>query len=533
MKINKIIIIFFSVITVFTSCLKDLNTIPKDKDEITSATVFDTPESYKQFLAKIYGGLALTGQEGPAGAGDVAGIDEGESSYLRNYWVFEELTTDEVINHWGGDAGIFDFHNQNWSSSNKYVTGMYYRIFYQVTLCNAFLKETTDEKLTERGVSDDLKNEIKEYRAEVRFLRALSYFHAMDFFANVPFVTEENPIGAYLPEQISRSDLFDYIESELKAIETEMKDPKTNEYARADKAAVWTLLARMYLNAEVFAGQNRYTDCITYCNKVINAGYSLNPDYESLFLADNNTCNGVIFPIVFDGINTRTWGGTTYLVHAAVGGSENLSDFGIDFGWGGNTTTSAFVVKFSDITGNTDKRAMFYTDGQSLEIGDYSNDFTQGYAVTKWKNVSYTDTDTIPGSDNTFCDNDFPLFRLADVYLMYAEAVLRGGEGGNAATALNYVNALRERAYGDNSGNISSGDLTLDFILDERARELYWEGYRRTDLIRYGKFSNSDYVWPWKGGIQSGVSTDSKYDIFPIPSSDLSANPNLIQNEGY
>lgn len=533
MKNIKIVsILMFSVLTFFSSCLKDLNVIPKDKDEITSATVFDSPESYKQFLAKIYGGLALTGQEGPAGAGDIAGIDEGESSYLRNFWVFEELTTDEVINHWGGDAGVFDFHNQNWSSSNKYITGMYYRIYYQITLCNAFLRETTDEKLTERGVSDDLKAEIKTYRAETRFLRALSYYHAMDFFANVPFVTEEDAIGSTLASQISRADLFDYIESELTEIEPDLKDPKTNEYARADKAAAWTLLAKMYLNAEIYTGQSRYTECITYCKKVINAGYVINSDYESLFLAENNTCSGVIFPIAFDGINSKTWGGTTYLVHASVGGSMNPSDFGIDDGWAGNTTTSAFVAKFPDITGS-DKRAMFYTDGQTLDIGEYSNDFTQGYGVTKWKNVIYTATDTLPGSDNTFCDIDFPMFRLADIYLMYAEAVLRGGTGGDIGTALSYINELRERAYGDNSGNIGSGDLTLDFILDERARELYWEGYRRTDLIRYGIFSHSSYSWPWKGGVPSGVSTDIKYNIFPIPASDLSANPNLVQNNGY
>ncbi len=532
-NIKIVLMVMFSASLFLSSCLKDLNVVPKDKDEITSATVFDTPESYKQFLAKIYGGLALTGQEGPAGAGDVAGIDEGESSYLRNYWVFQELTTDEVINHWGGDAGIFDFHNQNWSSSNKYVTGMYYRIYYQITLCNAFLRETTDEKLNDRKVGEQLKAEIKTFRAEARFLRALSYYHALDFFAQVPFLTEEDPIGITVPEQISRADLFTYIETELKEIEADMAAPKSNEYARADKAAVWTLLAKLYLNAEVYINEAKYTECISNCKKIINAGYSLNPSYESLFLADNHTCSGVILPIAFDGIHTRTWGGTTYLVHAAVGGNMQAGNFGIDDGWSGNTTTSAFVTKFPDLTGTIDKRAMFFTDGQSLDIGDYVDDFTQGYAVTKWKNISYTATDTLPGSDETFCDIDFPLFRLADVYLMYAEAVLRGGAGGDASTAIDYVNDLRARAYGDNTGNISSGDLNLDFILDERARELYWEGYRRTDLIRFGKFSASDYLWAWKGGVPAGISTDTKYDIFPIPASDIAANPNLVQNPGY
>jgi hypothetical protein len=122
---------------------------------------------------------------------------------------------------------------------------------------------------------------------------------------------------------------------------------------------------------------------------------------------------------------------------------------------------------------------------------------------------------------------------LGDVYLMYAEAVLRGGSGGDAATALNYVNQIRERAYGDTGGNISTGDLTLDFILDERARELYWEAQRRTDLIRFGKFSGGDYLWEWKGAVKDGRSIDAKFDIFPIPAADVIANPNLTQNQGY
>ncbi|MBK9012894.1 MAG: RagB/SusD family nutrient uptake outer membrane protein [Saprospiraceae bacterium] len=174
----------------------------------------------------------------------------------------------------------------------------------------------------------------------------------------------------------------------------------------------------------------------------------------------------------------------------------------------------------------SDSRNQFYSDGQSLEIADISL-FTEGYAVGKYKNVTSTGA---VGSDLTFVDTDFPMFRLADAYLMYAEAVLRGGGGGDQATALQYVNALRERAYGGTSGNISSADLTLDFLLDERARELLWEGHRRTDLVRYGQFTNGTYLWPWKGGVAEGVSVDACRDIYPIPSQDLNANNKLEQN---
>ena len=246
-------------------------------------------------------------------------------------------------------------------------------------------------------------------------------------------------------------------------------------------------------------------------------------------MADNHNSPELIFAVAFDGLNTQTWGGTTFIAHAAVGGNMSAGDFGLDGGWGGTRTTSAFVNKFDDPSGNTDARAMFFTDGQSLEINDVSV-FTDGYAIAKWKNITESGD---PGSSLTFVDIDFPLFRLADAYLMYAEAVLRGGSGGSVAEATGYINQLRERAYGDTSGNISDLELNLDFVLDERARELYWECHRRTDLIRYGRFSESDYVWPWKGGKKEGISTDSKYDLYPIPSSDLAANPNLDQNVGY
>jgi hypothetical protein len=204
------------------------------------------------------------------------------------------------------------------------------------------------------------------------------------------------------------------------------------------------------------------------------------------------------------------------------------SDFGVGGGWGGLRTTSALVNKFP---GSGDQRAMFWSDGQTLEINDIGQ-FVEGYAITKFSNLTSTGQ-AAPHAHPDFVDTDFPMFRLADAYLMYAEAVLRGGAGGDAAQALAYVNALIERAYGDTSNNISSGQLTLNFILDERARELYWEGHRRTDLIRYGRLTGGDYLWPWKGNVKEGTSTPSYRDLYPIPSNDLGANPNLVQNDGY
>ncbi|MCD4834565.1 MAG: RagB/SusD family nutrient uptake outer membrane protein [Bacteroidales bacterium] len=532
-KINKttylLLVLIMSLFVV--SCINDLDTEPIDKKTLTPNNVFTSDEAYLQLLAKCYAGFTVTGQQGPSGDQDVLTGDEGESHYLRQVWMAQELTTDEAVVGWN-DKTIKDFHYHTWSAADLFIAGLYNRLMFEVTICNEFVRVT-------EGM-----DQYQVHAAEARFLRALSYWYAMDFFANPPFVTEDDEPGAFFPIQTNRNDLFAYLESELLAIETIMAEPGTSDYGRADKAAAWMLLAKLYLNADVYIGQSRYTECITYCNKIIDAGYSLTPEYSHLFLADNHTqTNEIIFAVRHDGAATKSWGGTNYLIHASIGGTMTnlLENYGVAGGWGGLRTTKSLIEKF---TLNNDGRArtfedannnnatwesMVYIGDHTLEIEDIGK-FEDGYALVKFKNVTSTGAQA---SSDEWTDTDWPLFRFADVYLMYAEAVLRGGTGGNTGTALGYVNELRERAYGDDSGNINSAELTLDFILDERARELYWESHRRTDLIRFDKFTGSNYIWPWKGKIKEGTSTDDKYKLFPIPSSDLSANPNLVQNPGY
>ena len=321
-------------------------------------------------------------------------------------------------------------------------------------------------------------------------------------------------------------DLFNYVESELIDLSNVLSAAGTVDYGRATREAAKTLLAKVYLNAEVYSGTNRYDDCRNYCEQVINSGaFQLDMDYQHLFLADNQNSSEVIFPVVYDGLYAQTWGGTTYLVCGALGGSMNAADYGVNGKWGGLRSTSAFVNKFPDTT--EDSRFLFYRDGQELEITNLGT-FTQGYAYPKYKNVTSVGDVGSNNGTSAHVDIDFPMFRLADVYLMLAESAYRNGDQG---TALNYVNMLRERAYGNSNNNMSS--INLDDILDERSRELAWEGSRRTDLIRFGKFTSGDYVWPFKGGDVSGVGTSSHLELYPIPTSDLILNPNLTQNPGY
>jgi hypothetical protein len=510
-----------AALLLLTSCLGDLDPKPLGPNVLNAANVYQTVDDYKRGLAKLYASFVLSGQQGPAGQPDIAGIDEGFGNYLRLYWNCQELTTDEAVIAWN-DQTIKDFHWHTWTPSDVFISAMYSRIMYTVAISNEFIRAT----------AGNTNPDIQKFHAEARFIRALCYYHALDLFGNPPFVTEADRPGSFFPRQISRPDLFNYIETELADIEDDLGDPRF-EYGRADKAAVWMLQAKLYLNAEVYIGQPKYTECITALNKIFSSGaYSLATNYRHNFVADNHDSPELILSFNHDGQRTQTYGGMVYLIHASIGGDMNSMDiFGVQNPWGGIRTTKQFVNKFPDPSGSTDTRALFYTSGQSLEINDIGV-FTDGYAITKFRNRTLAGN-LPPNPHPDFVDTDFPMFRLADAYLMYAEAVLRGGAGGDLNQALNYVNLVRERAFGGPSGNITPAQLNLDFILDERARELYWECHRRTDLIRFGKLTGGDYLWAWKGNVKDGVATPAFRNLFPLPAADLAANPTLTQNPGY
>ena len=509
------------------SCSKQLDLLPLN--DITSEQVYKTPDGYKQAFAKLYGSFATTGNQGPAGNGDIQGLDEGTADFLRLFWKAQELSTDEAVVAWG-DPGIQDFHNMNWSSNNPMLTGLYYRSFYQITLCNDFIRQAADANLSARGIAGTDAESIRKYKLEARFLRAYQYWVLMDLFGSVPFATDEQALGSFTPKQSSRTEIFAYVESELKAIENDLPAARGNEYGRADKAAAQALLGRIYLNAGVYTGTARYADAMTYSKKVIDAGYTLISNYAHLMRADNNTnTSEFILTINYDGLKTQNWGGTTFLTHAPVGGDMTAAEYGIDGGWFGLRTTKNLPALFPDVNGSADKRAQFFTQGQNMEINDLTN-FKDGYAVSKFRNVKKNNT---VGSNLTWVDIDFPIFRLSEQYLIYAEAAARVGSAADKAAAVGYINLIRQRAYGNANGNITTVALTPDFVLDERARELYWEGHRRTDLIRYAKFTDGGYLWPWKGGVRGGTGVAAFRNLFPIPSADVSSNPNIKQNTGY
>jgi hypothetical protein len=532
---KKIILSLVVLATIAASCVKDLDVKPIDKNLILAGNLKDRQDGMKQTLAKIYIAFSTPGQT--SSDNDISSSDANFTTFIRALWNCQELSTDEVVCAWG-DAGISDLNYQTWTQNNPFLTGVYARIIYIVTLSNDYIRLT----------AGDTDPDMMKYNAEARFLRALAYYYAIDLFANPAYTTEADQIGSFYPKQIDRKSLYTYVESELLDIEGKLGAPKF-EYGRADQAAAQMLLARLYLNAGVFTGTTQWDKCKTYCDKVINSGaYSLEPNYRKNFSSDNDQSKESIFAINADGINTQGYCSITFIMHSSCQGvyvDPIRLKLGTEGGWGGNRTKKQFANVLVDtlaVYGNNPVIAAkdtFFTQCKDKRVFiqlmsqwdiDNAGIFPQGIGVYKYTN-SRSDGGAIVNYNNTFVSTDFIFFRLADAYLMRAEALLKSGGDKNAALA--DVNKIRERAFGNTSGNITVDKLTEKYLLDERGREFYYEAQRRTDLIRFGQFSNGTYTWAWKGGVAKGVPTDKHLDIFPIPGDEVAANLNIKQNPGY
>lgn len=495
-----------------SSCIGDLDVTPIDPSKNTADKALTKAEDYYSLLAQCYTGFAVSGSYGPNGANNISGVDGGFSQYYRGRYHLNGLTTDEAVCGWN-DQTLQDLHGLNWTNSDVFVTAFYYRIFYQISACNEFIRQA-------RKATVELP-EKERWIAEARALRVLCWLDAIDNFGNVPFADETASVGSTAPGRITREDLFSYIENECRDLidNSALYEMTEAPYGRADKALPAMVLAKLYLNAEVYAGKAMYQECADVLKGI--TGYSLHDAYNELFLADNDRCTDeIMFSIIQDGNDTQSYGVTNYLIFASTGGSMDTNQVGISSGWGGIRTTSKFYNYFT----SSDKRKLFWEEGQQLEINDIS-DFTNGMAFFKFRNVT---SDGKPGKANGFVDTDFPVFRYADALLMKVECAKKGA---SVPDALSAWNQIRTRAGVATASSLD--EVTLDMILEERGREFYQEGWRRSDLVRYGKFTSGDFLWDWKGGVKNGRGVDSHFNLFPIPNSDKMANPNLIQNPGY
>ena len=321
----KLVTVCLLAVSLFASCLGDLDTLPLDDNELTGEMVYSTPEGYIGMIAKCYAALIQTGQKGgDGGDGDVSGIDEGYSGYTRALFYLQEACTDEIVFQSGGSKGVRAMLYLNWDASTEIVGYPYYRLFMTINYCNEFLRECTESKLQERGVYEALKDEYQYYCAEARFIRAYSYSMLCDLYGSTPFVDETMEVGD-MPEQATREEIYNFVVSELEELTTLLKEPKKNEYARVDRVAAWFLLSRVYLNAETWVGKNEYTNAYKYAKKVITEGnYPLASDYRHIFLADNETCSEIIWPLVQDADYAQGSSGTNFLIKALMNGDMGL-----------------------------------------------------------------------------------------------------------------------------------------------------------------------------------------------------------------
>ena len=515
----------------FASCINDLDVEPIDPNITLPEDILKNEAAFESLLAKCYTGLAASGSSGQDGDCDLSGIDGGFSQYIRLLFVMQCLTTDEATCCWN-DAGLPDMHNLTWNASNVFVNGAYYRFYTQIGFCNEFIRKANESSLTAKEFPSKARL-IDEARA----LRALTYYHVIDLFGNSSFVDENSVLGVN-PAYITREKLFAYIEKECKDLLEDNNLPEAGQapYGRLDKSFVRMVLAKLYLNAEVYTGTARWADCAALCDKIMTdhplhttAVNEANTPYAELFMADNHQFYGkeVIFFVPQEALKLNSYGATNYLIRAATGGDMDPASLGVSGGWGGLSLTSNFTSKF-DL--EKDARSMFYTEyGQSIDNmysfvpTDAATEQT-GYKSMKYSNM-LSDGSKGGESKSGSVDTDYPLFRSADAFLMYAECAKRGA--GDAAKGLNAINAVRER-----SGLNALTSYSLEGVLDERARELYWECGRRTDLIRFDQFI-SGYNWQWKGGVKDGKNAAEFRSIMPIPASELNANGNLEQNKGY
>lgn len=546
-----------------TGCVNDLDISSIDPQSSPTADPMG-------LLAKCYGVLGLTGQDGGTGNGDLS-LDEGESGFYRTTFNLQELPTDECMWAWQTDPDIPQITMINWNSSSVRVQWAYTRLTYDITLFNSYLSQVPEDEAN------------RQYRAEVRFLRALHYWYMLDLFGKSPFKTEFNITE--LPIEYSGNQMYGWLDKELTEIENEMTATGTGvgafndsqNFGRADLGAVYLLHARLALNSAVYSDsinpETEYRKAVDYCNKIEQSGaYSLsdnekngNSGYAQLFMADNDqnvdAMNEIIFPIRQDGLRTRQYSGSLVLI--AGSRSAAMPNYGMKESWTCLFARSAMTQKFFPSLSNVplvpdgaetsddqtkaaeldqqygtsvqqlidaagDDRALLYSgcaNGVRTISTEAVTDFKNGLSLVKWTNMK---SDNTGGQDLSWPDTDIPLLRYAEVFLIRAEANWR--LGADATTVMNDINVLRQRA---NTRLFNAGDITEDNIRDEWCREFFMEGRRRSDLVRFGCFTGNKYVWDWKGGTANGTTIDSHFDVYPIPADDIMNNTNLKQNPGY
>ena len=541
----RTIYVITAALLLTVSCVRDLDTLPPQNALPVAENVYGkTADTYLEGLSFLYFQFVTNDLT------DLQQMDGGASELVRAFWSVQEATADAAKCSWENDAWVRALNTNTWTSEqNDAVYAVYVRTLQGIAYVNEYLRQTTDDKLDGRGVPDDVKAEVYGFRDEARFLRAYFYWMALDCFGSVPFSTENSPFGGtYTPPQASRTDIFNFCVSELKSIlgDSGHLPAARSSYPRADRGSAAGLLARLYLNAEVYTGTSMWAEAKAVCEEIFGMGYALSPDYEALFRGDNGenaAARGeMLWAVPYDAEKTQSYGGTSYLLAASLAATDitdRSKPNGQRNGWAGLRVPYEYVSRFFDVSGQdystgfyetADVRGrMFYIKGRQGSMDNALYVFMNGWSCLKFNNIPYgvTESAYLPTADTkAFSDVDFPMIRLAEIYLIYAEACMNTGD---EILGLSRLAELSVRA-----GVSPPEEITEEFLMEERARELMWEAHRRTDLIRFGLFTSSDYLWPYKGGDSfAGQAFPSYKTLFPLPPTELAVNEVLNQNPGY
>lgn len=567
-----------------TSCTGDLDQLPKDPNVLTPDQFAKDLRGYLGgVLGKCYSSLAVSGQYGPNGDADIKGMDGGTSQWTRIGFYLEDMVSDVAL--WiYQDAGVPELVQDTWATNNNIIYGAYSRYYVHIAVCNDFIRLTRnlgDYGITVGGTGENAisQEEIDQFVLEARALRDLSYYYVINFFGRATVAWDDMAYGERPEQAESRAALFNKVVADLEDVLAKFPDTKP-VYGRIGKDAVEALLCKYYLNAEVFSGTPMYDKCWQHAQNIIARhqgggfqGSGLAKDYLSLFCGNNDMFmpggaladqNEILWGVPYESQATQPWGGTMFLIAAQIRDGSNPDQvgkgwcdktyYGLNAAWGCMHARSQFSKLFGFVDGvSPDKRTQLWLTenvdaGYTIDNNDLKSWENNGYSSIKFTNVNCNADGTMPlwkdpttgilragvqpvNAQEQWPNTDYPIIRLADVYLMAAESALRGAAGADNATALKYVNYIRERA-GVTPWNLA--ELTLDNILNERARELYQEATRRSDLIRFGRFAGSNYLWTLKGGIDAGTSIPEYRNLYPLPTNVIAGyGSSMEQNPGY
>jgi hypothetical protein len=445
----------------------------------------------------------------------------------------QEFVTDEAVAPVRGgyvdQNGAWNrFHQHTWTTSEPWIELEWNNLYRTIGYCNYFIDAIKDKDVSKMGLPLSKEQMI----AEMKLVRALHYYWLLNSFGNIPIAEH---VGEVSPATKPRAEVFAFVEKEIKDnIPLLGEKGDAGWYGHFTKTAAQTLLAKLYLNAEVFTGTARWDDCIAACNDVINSGkYSLDPTWNAPFLVHNETSNENIYVVPFDANNAQQFNAVQQQLHWSL----TPIKYGLEDAWYKIVTQESFV----DLYAANDKRSeqwlngqMYYTDengdqqevteeGQPLYINKSIESLfnSEGGYYDGSMNIKYEpEKSTLPNMNN-----DLVVFRLSDILFMKAESIMRKNGGANAE-AVGLINSVRARSFnsGASGSKYTTSTLTMEELLNERGREFSYEMYRREDLIRFNKFNEPWWEKPASQPFRA---------LFPIPTNVITANPNLKQNPGY